>query len=144
MGINDWNGYLIKSVATGVIFRNSYIEWGTWKSTPNQREELKAYRDDNTRTLTRVTASGMKSLFSFSLRPGLRLADKIFVQNFFTQGEITDLDKQQRRIQLEFWDDENNVYKTGYFYRPNMEFKILGVTNTDIIYDSLSIECIEY
>ena len=123
------------------IFPNKYIQYNSWSSTPNQREEIKAYRDDNTRNLTRITAAGKKSVFSFQVRGNLHLNEKMEIQQFFTDYEI---DHEQRKINLRFWDEENNEYKTGTFYRPNMKFPIMKITDDDIIYGELTIECIEY
>lgn len=138
-------GYLFASCDVNFkikqIFPNKYIQYNSWSSTPNQREEIKAYRDDNTRNLTRITAAGKKSVFSFKVRSPLHLEDKIEIQNFFTSAEI---DPEQRKVNLIFWDDENNTYKTGSFYRPNMQFPIMKITEDDIIYGELTIECIEY
>lgn len=142
-----FQGYLFKKTvkvgqsSVSVPFPNQYIALDTWESTPNQREEIKAYRDDNTRDLTRVTAQGKKSTFKFKTRKYLRLADKQAIQKFFTDSEV---DANQRKIQLTYWNDESNSYKTGYFYRPNMQFKIYKITQNDIIYDELSFEFIEY
>lgn len=147
----NFQGYLFKKTVTqgtstiDVPFPNRYIALDTWSSTPNQREEIKAYRDDNTRDLTRVTAQGKKSKFSFKTRKKLHLNEKKEIQKFFTDGEQqTGGDPNQRKIQLTFWNDESNSYKTGYFYRPNMEFKIYKITDDDIIYDEMSFELIEY
>ena len=147
----NFEGYLFKKTVTqgtsviDVPFPNRYIALDTWSSTPNQREEIKAYRDDNTRDLTRVTAQGKKSKFSFKTRKKLHLNEKKEIQQFFTDGEQqTGGDPNQRKIQLTFWNDESNSYKTGYFYRPNMEFKIYKITDDDIIYDEMSFELIEY
>ena len=123
------------------VFPSKYIQYNSWSSTPNQREEIKAYRDDNTRNLTRITAAGKKSVFSFKVRSPLHLDDKIEIQRFFTDFE---LDQEQRKVNLRFWDDEHNEYKTGTFYRPNMKFPITKITDNDIIYGELTIECIEY
>lgn len=140
-----FNGYLFAVCDANFnvrkVFPNKYIQYNSWTSTPNQREELKAYRDDNTRNLTRVTAAGKKSVFSFKVRSGLHLDDKIAIQQFFTDYEI---DKEQRKVNLKFWDDEKNEYKTGTFYRPNMPFPIVKITDDDIIYGELTIDCIEY
>jgi hypothetical protein len=140
-----FEGYLLAACDVNFtarrVFPNKYIQYNSWSSTPNQREEIKAYRDDNTRNLTRVTAAGKKSVFSFKVRSPLHLDDKIEIQKFFTDFE---LDKEQRKINLRFWDDEHNEYKTGTFYRPNMQFPIIKITDDDIIYGELTIECIEY
>lgn len=143
----NFEGYLFKKTVTqgtstiDVPFPNKYISLGTWESTPNQREEIKAYRDDNTRNLTRVTAQGKKSKFSFKTRKKLKLAEKQEIQAFFTSSET---DPNQRKIQLTYWNDEANEYRTSYFYRPNMTFKIYKITENDIIYDEMSFELIEY
>lgn len=136
-----FSGYLLKAVATNVVFPSEFIKLSSWTSTPNQREELVAYRDDNSRNLVRVTATGKKSIFSFTTRDNLRLSDKQLIQDFFYSAEI---DPDQRKIQLEFWNDETNTYVTGYFYRPNMAFPIKRITDNDIIYGELTLEFIEY
>ena len=136
-------GYLFKTSigTTEVIFPLKYIAFETWETTPNQREEIKAYRDDNTRNLTRVTAAGRKSKISFSIRDGISLEQKIEIQKFFTDHETS---ADERKIQITYWNDEENAYKTGYFYRPNMTFKISHITDTTIYYKSFKIELIEY
>ena len=134
-------GYLLKAVATGKTFPNQYIAYESWSSTPDQREELVAYRDDNTRDLVRVTAEGKKSIFSFNVRDGIHLAQKEEIQRFFTDAET---DHTQRKVQLEFWNEETNSYDTGYFYRPNMPFPIKKITDNDIIYGELTLEFVEY
>ena len=140
----NFEGYLFgKTGKNGSIvpFPNKYIEFNSWSSNPNQREEIKAYRDDNTRDLFRITAAGKKSTFSFKTRSGLHLSDKMAIQEFFTSGESNSV---ERKIALTFWDDENNQYKSGAFYRPNMPFPIISITQNDIIYGQLEFEFIEY
>ena len=104
-----FEGYLFASCDANFkpkqIFPNKYIQYNSWSSTPNQREEIKAYRDDNTRNLTRITAAGKKSVFSFKVRSPLHLDEKMEIQEFFTNAE---LDPEQRKINLKFWDDEKN------------------------------------
>lgn len=143
----SWQGYLIKKTVTvgtstvDVVFPDKYIALESWESTPNQREEIKAYRDDNTRDLTRITAQGKKSVFKFKTRNYLHLAEKQEIQNFFTSSES---DPNQRKIYLTIWNEENNDYMSAYFYRPNMKFQIYKITNTDIIYKEFQFELIEY
>jgi len=139
---DSWQGFFFgSSNATADRFPMKYIDEKSWSSNPNFREEIKAYRDENTRNLTRVTAAGKKSSFKFDIREGLHLADKKIIQKFFTDRES---DAAQRKITLWYWNDEDNKYKEGTFYRPNMEFKIKRVTSTEIYYDTMTIELIEY
>ena len=136
-----FSGYLLKGKQTNTVFPHKYIVLKSWSSTPNQREELKAYRDDNTRNLVRITAEGKKSIFSFDTRDNIHLADKTAIHDWFYANET---DHIARKMYLEFWDDENNVYKTGYFYRPNIALPIVRITADDIIYASMHIDFIEY
>lgn len=140
-----FNGYLLKAVKTNKIFPSEYILTETWNSTPKQREEIKAYRDDNTRDLTRVTAQGTKSVFSFETRNNLHLEDKIAIQKFFTDAEEdTEEAHLQRKVQLQYWNDETNQYETSYFYRPDIQFTIKKITTNDILYNSFKFDFVEY
>lgn len=137
--MSSFKGYLLKS--GNDIFPHKYIQLNTWESTPNQREEIKAYRDDNTRNLTRVTAKGKKTVFSFVTIENLTLAQKKEIQLFFTSHETSAL---ERKVPLTFWNDEENTYKTAYFYRPNMNFPIKKISENDITYGELKFEFVEY
>ena len=141
---NNFKGYLLKAVKTNQIFPMEYINYESWNSTPKQREELKAYRDDNTRNLTRITAEGMKSVFAFETRTSLHLEDKMLIQNFFYNAEEDSEAHHQRKVQLEYWNDETNDYETGYFYRPDIQFPIRKIVGNDIIYGPLKFEFVEY
>jgi len=137
----SFNGYLIKATKTNKEFPNKYIAWESYDSTPNQREEIKAYRDENTRNLTRVTATGHKTKIVFKTLDNLHLVEKQEIQNWFTSAES---DSNQRKINLEYWNDEDNTYKTADFYRPDIKFTMKKVTSTDITYKQLEISLVEY
>lgn len=143
---SPFKGYLIRgikmvnNVKTYTVFPVRYIQFDTYSTNPKQREELKAYRDDNSRELYRVTAQGMKTKITFTVRP-LHLADKMTLQSFFYDHET---DHVQRKVWIEYWDDDSNSYSEGYFYRPNMEFAINHIGEDDIKYKELKMELIEY
>ena len=139
--MDNFKGILLYRTADNKPFPQQYIEMGSWSSNPDQREEIRAYRDDNTRALTRITAQGRKSIFSFATRNNLHLKDKIAIQKWFTEKEVN---STERKIQLTFWNEETNNYDTGYFYRPNMEFRIKSIIGNDIIYDSMQFDFVEY
>lgn len=121
-----------------------FIQWDSYKITPNQREELKAYRDDNSRNLTRVTAAGKKTAVQFNLR-AMWLEDMMAFQKWLGDGtEDTQEAHEQRKIQLGFYDTEENVYKTGYFYVPNLEYSIIKITDVSIKYKEQQVKFIEY
>lgn len=136
----NWQGYLLRASMSGQDFPLKYIAFESWDSTPNQREEVKAWREEYSRKLFRVTAPGKMSIFSFTTRDGLHLEDKIAIQNFFYNNEIN---HEQRTIQLKFWNEETNSYTEGVFYRPNMNFQIKRVEKNDIIYKEMKFEFIQ-
>lgn len=137
-----FKGYLLKALKTGAIFPNAFIEIASFDSTPNAREEIKAERDDYTRDLIRVTAAGTKSSMSFNTM-ALHLNELESVLGFFTSGEEP-ADKLQRKIHLEYWNDEDLAYKQGWFYRPNIKYTKREISNDDIIYEPIKIELVEY
>jgi len=149
----DFEGYLLKAYDENnnlVAFPNKYINESSYRTTPNQREEIKAYRNENTRNLTRVTASGKKTSIEFETRPNLHLSDKKKIQKFFTDNIYPNTQQSasesasQRRIKLKYWNDESNSYKDGVFYRTDIQFTIKKITDDDIIYEAVKIELVEY
>lgn len=124
-----------------LTFPHKYIALDSWSTTPNQREEIKAYRDDNSRNLHRVTAAGRKTAIKFTTRPYLTLAEKQEIQTFFTSHETS---AAERKIEILFWNEESNSYKSGFFYRPNMEFKIFQIWADTIKYKAFEFNLVEY
>ena len=136
-----FRGYLLKGNVTNTQFPLKFIAWDTWETQPNQREEIKAYRDENTRNLTRITASGMKSKFKFKTRDNLHLQDIIEIEGWFAANESNHI---ERKISVNYWDDEQHTYKDLTCYRSNPKYKIKRVTDTDIIYGQVEYIFVEY
>lgn len=108
---------------------------------PHVREEIKAYRDDNTRKLTRVTASGTKTSISMDIMGGRNNAEKNEIIAWFTAHEI---DSQQRKINLLYYDADYDNYGTGDFYRADTEYTILSAKGAEVIWDAFTIDLVEY
>lgn len=90
--------------------------------------------------MTRITATGTKTRIEFTTLD-CTLAEKIDIQNFFKEAEE---DSLQRKIQLEYWNDEKNTYETGYFYRDNPTYKTKKVYSDSIDYAGFKIVLVEY
>ena len=118
-----------------------YIAYQGYKINPNVREEIKAYRDENTRNLTRITAQGTKTGITIDFLGGLNNAQKNEVQSWFTSHESNAL---ERKITLLYFDVDSDTYKTGAFYRADPEYVALYTTDTDIIWDAFTYELAEY
>ena len=108
-----FEGWLIKF--GNVQLPNSYLLADGWESTPNQRIEIKAWRDANV-LLHRDTSS-----------------------NFQT-------DRNQRRVNVTYWNDEDLEYKSGIFYISDTTYTIhrIDENNNDIEYNAHTIELTEY
>ena len=135
--MGNFSGYLLKCNNNT---DNSWLLASSYKSTPNQREEIKAIRDENTRDLTRVTAKGTKTVIEFQTLP-VDLSGKKKIQKFFNDAMT---DKLQRKVTVTYWNDEDNDYKTSSFYLPDIEFNIDYIDETNIYYSPLTFKLIEY
>lgn len=139
-----WEGYFFKSTRTNTPFNNSYIDFEGYDSTPNQREDIKAYRDENTRDLYRITAAGHKTKIQFKTRAGLNILQKADIQNFFRSSCTAD-EWKERKVQLTYWNDEDNEYYTSYFYIPDIKFTIHHLDSwNNPVYSALEVHLIEY
>ena len=137
---SNWGGYLL-SISGGAQFPPNYIKFDTYNITPDIREEVKAYRDDYSRELFRITATGTKSKISFETIDNLSLAEAYQVQTFFHNAEV---DHLQRKIAITYWNPEYFRYDSGFFYRPDLEFAIRDIVGGDITYKSFKVTLIEY
>ena len=137
---SNWGGYLLRR-GDGTAFPHRYIKLDSYSTTPNIREEVKAYRDDYSRDLYRITATGTKSKISFETSDNLTLQDAYNIQNFFYAGEDIHL---ERKISITFWNMEYFRYDTAYFYRPDIEFKVRDIEDGDMTVRSLTITLVEY
>lgn len=122
-------------------FPQKYIALSGYHCKPNQREEIKAYRDDNTRNLTRVTASGTKTGITVDILGGLHDSEKREIISWFTGHESVAL---QRKISLLYYDSDSGNYVSGTFYRSDIEFTAIYIDTSDIIWDAFTIELVEY
>lgn len=138
--MSNFQGYLLKF--GDVEFPNKYLEYDNQQSTPNQRTEAEAYVDANNH-LHRVTLPKYRSKIEYNTVDGLTLADKVAIQNILRQGLV---DSVQRKYLVTYWNEEDNEYKTSYFYIPDTTFQIerLNEKTNDIIYKSLKLTLIEY
>ena len=121
--MSNYNGYLLKFGNN--IMPNKYIT--AFSSTPNQRLETSAERDQNG-TLQRATLPNYKTKISFSTHI-LHLDEKI---------------ELQRKCRVTYWNDETNSYYTSYFYIPDIEYTVMNAEKNDITYQPITVELIEY
>lgn len=137
--MGNFKGYLFQS--DGEPFPHQYIDSESYDTLPNSREEIKAYRDDNTRNLTRITAEGHKSSFSFKTRPNLRLHEVEEIHDWFGR-HITNV--KERKLSIEYWNNEYLDYEQGDFYCADIKYTIKKITDDDIIFNEFQVDFVEY
>lgn len=137
--MSAFEGWLLKFGDT--ILPNNFIAYDDYTCTPNQRTELDAYRNLNN-LLRRDTSENYKTKIEFNTRP-LYLPEKIQMQAVFANGLLVE---KERKYRVTYWNDEENAYKTGEFYMPDVDFKIINVDeeNNTILYNKMRFALIEY
>lgn len=51
---------------------------------------------------------------------------------------------QQRKIRVEYWDDELLAYRTMTAYMPDITYQVKKITQNNIIYNAVTFTFIEY
>lgn len=135
----NFNGYLLKSVKSGKIFPQELIALENYKPTPLQRTEIKAYRDNNN-LLRRTTSPNHKTKIEFTtLELSLEQMERLrtWLNSAFDNS-------QQRRLRIEYWDDELLSYRTMTAYIPDITYQYKRITADSIEYMPVSLAFIEY
>ena len=136
--MSNYKGYLLKF--NGTVLPNAYLV--EYSSTPDQRLDVDGERD-NTGMLHRNTLPAGKTSITFSTHI-LSLDEKIKMQNIIWNAINANGIPQQRKVWVEYWNDETNDYDTGWFYIPDIQYTVMDANATDIRYSPISIELIEY
>lgn len=136
-----FEGWLLKF--GNVILPNSFLLSEGWKSIPNQRLEVNAYRNANM-LLIRETSPNFKTKITITVK-GMNLEEKKAFQNVINRAMIS---SRERKIDLTYWNDETNEYVHGAtgFYIPDITYVVENIDEDkpDIMYKSFSITMIEY
>lgn len=136
--MSNYNGYLL--AFNGNVFPNSYLL--EYESTPDQRLDASAERDD-IGTLHRSTLSTGKTSITFTTHI-LSLDDKITMQNIIWNAIKANGIPEQRKVWVEYWNDETNDYDSGWFYIPDVKYQVMDADATGIRYSPITVELIEY
>lgn len=137
-----FNGYLIKlGGSNGQPFPTKLIAVSSYKATPNQRMESKATRSV-TGVLYRTTVSHVATKIEFTTTM-LTNQDVSAVNHLLAAHFI---DPLQRKILIEFYDEENDAYREATCYMPDVEYTIDHIdTDKNIVYyDGIRYAFIEY
>ena len=134
----DYRGYLVMFGNTQLP--NSFLT--RYRSTPDQRIEKKAWRDNN-ESLQRVTSPNFKTTLNLELRP-LSQREKDLFNSIKANGLQ---DATQKKYRVTYWNLDTCVYGIGSFYIPDTEFAIDHIADNDtgeMYYEKVTIEMIQY
>lgn len=128
-----FQGYFIKK--DGVPFPNRLVARKGYESVPNRRTDKNSYVD-GMGELHRTILPKKRSTFVLRTVGDLSDADVTLIQSFFPNRDV---------VTLEYWNREENAYKTAKFYVPEITYvtDILD-ENDQPVYDPLEIEFIAY
>ena len=123
-------------------FPMEYVDEEGYTCTPNQRQETKAWQDNNG-NLKRNTASHQRTKIEITTMEGLTTSQ---VQSITRVMKSSIIDKQQRKYKITYWNDEDGAYKDAIVYVPDIPFKykMLDKEKNTSIYKSFRIALIEY
>lgn len=135
----SFKGYLLKFKKSGEVFPNEYLAADSFKATPLQRTEIKAYRD-SLNALHRTTSPNHKSKLEFSTLP-LDLSELRDILSMLNKAYSN---KAQRKLTVEYWDDEKMSYRTMTAYIPDITYSKEKISAAGIKYSAVDFTLIEY
>ncbi len=136
----QFKGYLIRFPKNNLKFPHNLIAKESYQATPLQRTEIKAYRDSNN-LLRRVTSPNNKTKITFNTIDGLTLAQMQSIRNILN-GAMSN--SQQRKLNVEYWDDELLAYRTMTAYMTDITYTPKLITADNIKYAAVTFTFIEY
>lgn len=128
----EFLGYLLK-IGDNIV-PNKFLQ--TYLATPNQMQDKGSYQDVDGK-LHREVLPHTRTKIEFTT-PYLWLEDKMILQSFFPKRS------EEKQITVEYWDDEDNTYKNGVFYIPDIQYKVYRIRGTNMQYFPMRIALIEY
>lgn len=136
----NFNGYLIRFPKSNKYFPHKLIAIDSYKCTPLQRTEIKAYRDSNN-FLHRTTSPNYKTKIEFTTVDNLYLNDMRSVRSVLNSSWDN---SQQRKIRIEYWDDELLAYRIMTAYMPDITYTVKTISSQNIRYNAVTFTFIEY
>lgn len=125
----EFQGWLLKINGTEVD--KKYIQ--NYKCTPNRQTDLDPWTDGTGETHRNILPH-VRTTIALTTPP-LTLADKAAFKGLFPVRE---------KIEIEYWNDDEDIYKTGVFYVSDVEYEYLGILNGVLYYRPVTFEFIEY
>lgn len=123
---------------TYVTLPLKYIAYETYKVTRNMLD-LDSYRTE-TGELWRNALSHRASKIEFET-PYISSAEWNTIRQIITDGYT---DSTARELYLRYYSPETDDYKTGRFYRPDIEFNVRNIDGSAVNYNHIRVAFVEY
>ena len=127
-------------IAHNGVVLNRYLAQGGYKDTPDQRQDKDSYRDGYGGLHRRVLPYKSTTLELITM-DGLTTDQVIAFKNAIETGL---LDRNERKVELTYWNNELMNYCTDIFYMPDMQFTIDRVSGNVAYYKSATFKFIGY
>jgi len=138
-----FSGYLIKLMGgTAETLPLKYVALESYSCTPDQRMESKASRA-TTGLLHRTTVEHKPMKIEFET-PAMMTNVDVATLNAMIQSHFTD--SLQRKLTIEFYNNETDSYREAECYMPDVQYKIIRVDKGKnlLYYDKIRYAFIEY
>ena len=135
-----YQGYLIRGNKTHTDFPMDLIIEDTYDVTPDQRSELKAFRDSNN-YLNRVTSPNFKSKIVFQTRE-MNESDMERIRSWINNNLINPI---QNSLDLTIYKPNQATYENiGMAYKTDETYRIHSISSSDIKYGKITWTFIQY
>lgn len=133
-----YQGYLVKIGNIKLDYK--YIQYDSYTVTPNQRQDLDSFRDNNG-YLHRTVLPHTATKIDFETPPmpeSAKMALFGMLNSHYTNA-------LERKLEIEYYSPDTSAYKTATVYMPDVDFKLRTVDDQgQLWYDSIRIAFIEY
>lgn len=141
MGASNFQGWLLRNADTHELFPHRFINKDSYEIIPDQRTELKAYRDNNI-YLHRIVSPNHKTKIEFSTIDKLRLSQLETILQWINGATIN---AKERKVRFEYWNDALQQYRTmNAAYQTDTTYPISTISSSNIKYRSIKFTFIEY
>lgn len=145
-GVIRFAGYLIAVRNSQNVFTPiplDYMRYESYNVAPDQRLDLDTTRDTTGvlhRTVLAHTAT--KVTFNVPCMPAWKVQE--LFDYFRTAFKQTNGDTQAHKLELKYYDEWEDEYKTGIMYMPDITFQIRNIDGRTINYSETKVTFIEY
>ena len=132
-----FNGSLMKLGEDNLPLSYMYKE--SYTITPNRRQDMDSTRNANGELIRNVLGH-TASTISFQTKPmwNTELSNLMaFIRSHY-------INAQEKKLSITYYSPDLDDYKTGEFYIPDVEYPMIRVDNNRILYNSFTLEFIEY